>query len=87
MTPRQTFGLAVRIIGLLVMLFGVLYFISWAVVLIDPHSRPGVSPAWHYFLNAVVELLIGVYLLRGAPFLVRIAYPDERPNPHPGSDA
>ena len=77
MTPKHAFGVAVRVVGLVVLLAAVLYFISGVILLISPKYRPDVSPAWHYFLSGVIELITGLYLLRGAPFLVRFAYPGE----------
>jgi hypothetical protein len=75
--PRQAFGVTVRIIGLIVVLVAILYFISGFILLVDPNFRPNVSPAWHYFVDGVVAIVIGLYLLRGAPHIVRFAYPDE----------
>ena len=69
--------MAVRVIGLIIILVSVLYFVSAFIVCIDPTYRPNLSPAWHYFIDAVVELLIGLYLLRGAPHIVRFAFRDE----------
>ena len=77
MKPKHAFGVAVRIIGLIVILVAVLYFISGFILLVDPHFRPNVSPAWHYLVDGVVEILVGLYLLRGARHIVRFAYPDE----------
>lgn len=75
MRPRESFGVGVRIVGLIVVLVSILYFVSGVVVLIDPKFQPKVSPAWHYFVDAVVELAVGLYLLRGATQIVRFAYP------------
>jgi uncharacterized membrane protein HdeD (DUF308 family) len=77
MKPRQAFGVAVRVLGLIIILVSVLYFVSAFIVCFDPTYRPNLSPAWHYFIDAVVELLIGLYLLRGAPHIVRYAFRDE----------
>jgi uncharacterized membrane protein YhdT len=83
MKPRHAFGLAVRIVGLIVVLISVLYFVSTVIVCIDPTYRPNLSSAWHYFIDAVITLLIGLYFLRGAPHVIRFAYRDEDLNDKP----
>jgi H+/Cl- antiporter ClcA len=77
MKPRQAFGVAVRIIGLILVLVAILYFFSWFILLVDPDYRPNVSPAWHYLVTGVFAIVVGLYLLRGAPKIARFAYPDE----------
>ena len=63
MTPRQAFGVAVRIIGLLSLLGG-LYSLGISFSYdIDP-------TVW----GTLVPILVGAYLLRGAPLLVAWAY-------------
>ena len=77
MTSKDTFGVVVRVVGLLVVLAAILYFLSGIVLIINPQFRPNVEPSWHYFLDGAIGLLIGLYLLRGAPHVVRFAYRDE----------
>jgi len=77
MKPKHAFGVAVRVVGLIIILVSVLYFVSAIIVFIDPTYRPNLAPAWHYFVDAVVELLIGLYLLRGGAHIVRFAFPDD----------
>jgi hypothetical protein len=86
MKPKQAFGLAVRVIGLMVILVAVLYFVSAFVVLIDPTCRPNLSPSWQYFAAGVGNFLIGLYLLRGASHVVNFAYPDEDSESKPDSN-
>ena len=77
MTSKNAFGVAVRIVGLLVVLAAILYFLSGIVLLINPQFRPNVGPSWHYFLDGAIGLLIGLYLLRGAPNVILFAYGDD----------
>jgi hypothetical protein len=87
MKPKHAFGVGVRILGLIVILVSILYFVSGVVVLIDPTFRPNVSPAWHYFVDGVVELVVGLYLLRGAAQIIHFAYPDSDSESDTKSDA
>ena len=77
MRPREAFGVAVRVFGLLVSCAAVLYLLSAILLFFVPHYRPDVSPAWHYLLSGGIGLVFGLYLLRGAPHVVRFAYPGE----------
>jgi hypothetical protein len=45
MNERHAFGVAVRVIGVMVLLVAVLYVLSGIVILVDPHYVPNVSPA------------------------------------------
>ena len=73
MTPRAVFDVAVRVIGLLVIIASLLYLVSALILFFNPHF-PRAAPAMHYLITGVAGLLFGWFLLRGAPFIVRIAY-------------
>jgi len=75
MSPKETFGVVVRAIGLIISCAALLYFLSALLLFFVPNYRPGVSPAWHYLLSGSISLVFGLYLLRGAPHVVRFAYP------------
>jgi hypothetical protein len=62
------------------------YLVGGVIVLFDPNYRPNLSPAWHYLVIGVVGLLVGLYLLRGAPHVVRFAYRGEDEKPVPNRD-
>jgi hypothetical protein len=85
MTPRELFGVAIRILGCIVLGFAILYFIDAIALFIDPDyfakTKPGVptAPAFRYLRTGVVCLLLGGYLLRGGKVLVRFAYGKETP--------
>ena len=78
MQPKDAFGVVVRVIGLLVSCTSLLYLLSAVLLLFVPNYRADVSPAWHYLLSGIVCFVLGAYLLRGAPHIVRFAYPQER---------
>ena len=81
MKPSQAFGVFVRCVGLILVLAAAQHFFTGLLLLVEPNSRSNVSPASHLFLYGVVLLVIGWYLLRGAPYIVNFAYP------HADSDA
>jgi hypothetical protein len=74
MTPRECFGIAIRIIGTLLLFVSVMYLYSFLVVLLF-HGMPRTYPLASYLGASAVALAVGLYLLRGAPHLLRFAYP------------
>jgi len=64
MKPSDAFGVVVRSIGLLLFLQG----IAMCLVAV---GAPGM------ILLAIPALVVGLWLLRGAQFIVSFAYPDE----------
>ena len=74
MKPKEAFGVAVRIVGLLVALASLAYLISAAILAINPHYRPDARPAIQYLISGLVLLVCGLYLLSGASHIVRFAY-------------
>jgi hypothetical protein len=66
MKSSDLFALAVRIVGLV----SLLYMIGSALMLF------GASIPLFLVVKEVVWLLVSIYLLRGAPHLVRFAYPE-----------
>jgi uncharacterized membrane protein YqjE len=78
MNPKDCFGVAVRIMGLLIIIVALLYLISAVIVLINPKYRPGAAPISHYLLPGLLGLVFGLYLLRVAPHIVRFAYPAKK---------
>jgi hypothetical protein len=66
MKSSDLFALAVRIVGLI----SLLYMIGSALMLF------GASIPLFLVVKEVVWLLVSIYLLRGAPHVVRFAYPE-----------
>jgi hypothetical protein len=76
MKPSDLFGVAVRTLGLM-LLVGSLYPIYWAflsLVMGGPGSFIGI------LIMAIPPLFIGVYFLSGAKGLVYLTYQDEFDN-------
>jgi len=63
MTPQDVFGIVVRTVGLLTLL--------WGVVALG-------SGAWVATEAIGIALIAGAFLLRGAPHLVDVAYPRKK---------
>ncbi|MGA2445180.1 MAG: hypothetical protein ABSG50_07120 [Opitutaceae bacterium] len=66
MKSSDLFALAVRIVGLV----SLLYMIGSAVMLF------GSGLPFFLVVKEVIWLLVSIYLLRGAPHVVRFAYPE-----------
>jgi len=67
MKPKEQFALALRIIGVL----GITYVLRTFI------RNP--SPPLVYVAIRLVFAVAGLYLIRGAPLLVKFAYPDSTP--------
>ena len=68
MTPRDAFGLALRIVGLLALLL-------WLVVLVHAvATRSGLL-----LIQSFVLCAAGGHLITGCPWLLELAYPERRP--------
>jgi len=72
MKPKDIFGLAVRLLGLVFLYHG-LSALPGIVSIIPPNSAGN-------FIGGIIMLgwpwVVAYWLLRGAPALVRLAYPD-----------
>jgi hypothetical protein len=63
MKPNEQFALALRIIGVLGLIYVLRTFVR------NPH------PEFVFLIIRIVCAVIGVYLIRGAAMLVKFAYP------------
>ena len=73
----------IRSLGILTLVGCILYVYSTIITLLSPDSPTSKeTPASHYLIAAVVLLVAGLYLLRGAPHLMRFAYPKEKDESH-----
>ncbi len=68
MKPQELFAVAVRIVGLI----SLLYLLSTSVMFF------AAGLPWLLVVKAIIWALLSIWLLRGAPELVRFAYPDSR---------
>jgi len=65
MNSKELFALFLRVVGLL----GIIYVIRRIA-----HAE---SPTTFWVALRVIYLIIGVYLVRGAPLLLKFAYPEQ----------
>lgn len=66
MTSKDLFAVCVRVIGLISLM---LLFNSLALMLSAPMP-------WELVVRFVIWFVLAVWMLRGAPALIRFAYPD-----------
>ena len=76
MTAKEWFELALRVVGVVVLLYGVGYLVDSSLFRLGYFSYPDTT-AGYYFINGIAYTVVGLFLLRGAPYLVGFAYPPE----------
>jgi hypothetical protein len=85
MSVEQWLGLALRIVGVIVLLYGVGYLVDGALFYLEYFNYPD-SSVNYYIVVGILYCAVGVYLLRGAPHVVRFAYPREEAMEEPSED-
>lgn len=75
MKASEAFGVAIRSVGLLLVLSAMWQLFS---ALMNTVGGAQGSPIAGLLVSGVPTLLVGLWLLRGAPVLVRFAFPEER---------
>lgn len=76
MRVEEWFGLAVRVIGVLILLYGAGYLMDSLLFSLGYFNFPESSPAY-YVVAGISYCVVGVCLMRGASQLIRFAYPSE----------
>ena len=76
MRPEEMFALALRVIGVLVLVYGTDYLLSALLFKLGYFNYPESSPGY-YLIAGLSYVFAGAYLIRGARGLVRFAYPEE----------
>lgn len=76
MTPTKVFGVVVRGVSLVLLVYSVWYLLYGAATML---GMEGTQTNWRasYFVSGGFCLSISLYFLRGAPHLVRFCYPEE----------
>lgn len=74
MKPRDWFGVGVRLFGVWMLLSCVEDLRTIADILIH-FFTPSRTPLGAYAIHALVDAVVGVYLVSGAPFLTAFAFP------------
>jgi hypothetical protein len=75
MGVKDWFTLALRVVGVVLLLYGLRDLVDHLLYRLGYFSWPEVSPLY-YVVMGVVQTLAGLYLVRGAPLLVRFAFPE-----------
>ena len=79
MKSRDLFGVGVRIVGLLVLLWSLWYLaFGVAFVLRALHDTGHESDMGAYFTTGIPGFVVGIFLLRFARQIVRFSYPSNR---------
>ena len=76
MKPKDLFGLANRVVGLIVSLYGMDWLARFSLGQLGYFTLQKTDIVY-YLLMGIGNLVVGAYFLRGAPHFVRFAYPDE----------
>ena len=71
MKPSEVFGIFIRCVGLVLALFGLHELFRTVIMLLQNISVFSLSP----LMLGIPTLVLGVWLLRGAPWLVFFSYP------------
>lgn len=75
MRAEDWFALSLRIIGAVVSVYGMGYLLDSLLFRLGYFNFPESSPNY-YVVAGLSYVLVGVYLIRGAPLLVKFAYPE-----------
>ncbi len=76
MKPIQVFGIIVRVFGLSLFIYSIWYLVlGVALGLGLPEPQSGFMV--NYFINGLTFFFLSLYLLRGAPHILRFSYPRE----------
>ena len=73
MEAKDYFSLALKIIGFLTLAHGLRDLVDFALMLLNYTSTH--SSFGYYLILGLLYSIVGIYLLRGAPLIVRFAYP------------
>ena len=74
MRSEEWFALALRVLGVVGLNYGVWNLLDSLLFQLGYFTFPDTSPRY-YVVTGLAYLFAGLYLLRGAPLLVRLAYP------------
>lgn len=76
MRVEDWFALAVRVIGVVILLYGIGYLLDSSLFRLGYFNFPESSPGY-YLIAGLSYVFVGMYLIRGASHLVRFAFPEK----------
>lgn len=74
MRAEEWFTLALRIIGVIIFLYGIGYLLDGSLFKLEFFNFAESSPAY-YMIAGISYGIVGLYLMRGASHIARFAYP------------
>lgn len=74
MNVDDLFALAVRILGVVLLCYGVQDLVDSGLFKLGYFFLMDSNPSY-YFIRGLVTFSVGIYFVRGAPLLVNLAYP------------
>jgi hypothetical protein len=77
MRPVEVFGIIVRVFGLSLLVYALWYLVYGVSTLLGLGETAG-GYRLSYFISGFTFLILALYLLRGAPHIVRFSYPEQR---------
>jgi hypothetical protein len=75
MRPVDVFGIVVRVFGMSLFIYAFWYLIYGVSVVLGLSEEAG-GYRISYFISGITFLVMALYLLRGAPHIVRFSYPE-----------
>ena len=76
MRAEDWFAIAVRAVGIIVLIPGLGLLLDSLLLKFGYFNAPDTQPAY-YLIYGAAQVIAGLYLIRGASFLVEFAYPRE----------
>lgn len=76
MKTEELFSLGLRLVGLLVLLYGLGILLDGILFSLNYFIIPETSPRY-YIVTGIIHSLVGLFLLRGASPILTFAYPQE----------
>lgn len=76
MKPKEYFALALRIIGILIIAYGIRDIVDFGLGLLGYFILQRTTYSYLLIIG-IAYLFVGLYFLRGASLIVRFAYPEK----------
>jgi len=74
MNADDLFGLAVRVLGVVLLCYGVQDLVDSSMFKLGYFTLMDSNPSY-YFVRGLLTFAAGIYFVRGAPLLLSLAYP------------
>lgn len=66
MTTRDWFGIGLRVVGVLLLVYGAAYLQDSLLLRLGYFNHPESGPGY-YLINGLFHLVVGLYFIHGAP--------------------